>query len=244
MKSYNAYQLKLAMAGLMVFDHLHIVPGLLSSEWVGIFHLLTRCVGVFFAYMLVEGFMYTRNVTSYLVRLWAAAGMMAAGNSLLHFLYQAKEIHISNNIFLTLAVGLTVLLCLKDIGQQTRGGRIGLIVLATLLTLFGIGQTEGGMVILPFILITYLGRNATKKRTIAYLLFSLLLFFLSYQSYETWEMTLLMLVHNSDWFFISVLPILGLYNGESGPRTTFSRYFFYLFYPAHIWLLATLTYFL
>lgn len=32
------------MALLMVFDHLGKIPGLLSGEWEGIFHALTRCV--------------------------------------------------------------------------------------------------------------------------------------------------------------------------------------------------------
>lgn len=46
---YNAFQLKLFMAILMVFDHIDHIPGLLPIELAGVFHVLTRCVGVFFS---------------------------------------------------------------------------------------------------------------------------------------------------------------------------------------------------
>ena len=49
----NANRLKLLMMGLMVLDHIsYFVP----PEWALIFHVITRCVGVFFGYMAVEGF--------------------------------------------------------------------------------------------------------------------------------------------------------------------------------------------
>lgn len=157
MKSYNAYQLKLAMAGLMVLDHLKIIPNFISDQLALVFHLVTRCVAVFFAYMLVEGYLHTRNVKAYLLRLYGAAGFMALGNTLLNSLYQSKEIYISNNIFLTLAVGLTLLACLRNFSGHTRVKQIIQVLLAGLLTIIGFLFTEGGHGGLPFILITYLG---------------------------------------------------------------------------------------
>lgn len=38
-KSLNAFQLKLLMAFLMVFDHLDKIPGLLSGNWLVFFML-------------------------------------------------------------------------------------------------------------------------------------------------------------------------------------------------------------
>lgn len=244
MKSYNAYQLKLAMAGLMVLDHLKIIPDFIPDQLALVFHLATRCVAVFFAYMLVEGFLHTRNVKAYLLRLYGAAGFMTLGNTLLNSLYQSKGIYISNNIFLTLAVGLTLLVCLQNFSEHTRAKRIIQVLLAGLLTIIGALFTEGGTVVLPFILITYLGRESATKRTIAYGFLALVLLAMSYHPYETIEMTVQMMLFNADWLFILVLPIFGLYNGQAGPRTAFSRYFFYIFYPLHLWLLATIGYFL
>ncbi|HEM5250360.1 TPA: beta-carotene 15,15'-monooxygenase [Streptococcus suis] len=244
MKSYNAYQLKLAMAGLMVWDHLKIIPDFIPDQLSLIFHIITRCVAVFFAYMLVEGFLHTRNVKAYLLRLYGTAGLMATGNTLLNSLYQSKGIYISNNIFLTLAVGLTLLICLQNFSEHTRAKQIIQVLLAGLLTIIGALFTEGGTVVLPFILITYLGRESATKRTIAYGFLALVLLAMSYQPYERLEMTIQMMLYNADWLFILVLPILSLYNGQAGPRTVFSRYFFYIFYPLHLWILATIGYFL
>ncbi|WP_449459099.1 TraX family protein [Streptococcus suis] len=244
MKSYNAYQLKLAMAGLMVLDHLKIIPDFIPVQLALVFHLATRCVAVFFAYMLVEGYLHTRNVKAYLLRLYGAAGFIALGNTLLSSLYQSKGIYMSNNIFLTLAVGLTLLVCLRNFNEHTRVQQTIQVLLAGLLTIIGVLFTEGGVVVLPFILITYIGRKTATKQIIAYGLLALVLLAMSYQPYETIEMTVQMMLYNADWLFILVLPILSLYNGQAGPRTAFSRYFFYIFYPLHLWLLATIGFFL
>ncbi|WP_419580050.1 TraX family protein [Streptococcus suis] len=184
MKTYNTYQLKLAMAGLMVLDHLDIIPGFIPNQLGLVFHMMTRCVAVFFAYMLVEGYLHTRNVKAYLLRLYGAAGMMALGNTLLNSLYQSKEIYISNNIFVTLAVGLTMLVCLRNFAEHTRKQQILQVISVGLLTIFGAFLTEGGTVVLPFILITYLGRKSLFKRNLAYGLFALFLLFTSYQPYK------------------------------------------------------------
>lgn len=244
MKSYNAYQLKLAMAGLMVLDHLDIIPGFIPDQLSLVFYMVTRCVAVFFAYMLVEGYLHTSNVRAYLLRLYGAAGIMALGNTLLNNFYQSKEIYISNNIFMTLAVGLTMLVCLRNFAEHTRKQQILQVLSVGLLTILGAFLTEGGNVVLPFILITYMGRKSLVKRNIAYGILALLLLFLSYQPYESIGMTIQMMLYNADWLFILVLPILNLYNGQAGPRTAFSRYFFYIFYPLHLWLLATIAYFI
>ncbi|MFI3053081.1 MULTISPECIES: TraX family protein [Streptococcus] len=244
MKTYNAYQLKLAMAGLMVLDHLDIIPGFIPNQLGLVFHMMTRCVAVFFAYMLVEGYLHTSNVKAYLLRLYGAAGIMALGNTLLNNFYQSKEIYMSNNIFMTLAVGLTLLVCLRNFAEHSRKQQIVQVVLAGLLTILGALFTEGGSVVLPFILITYMGRKSLVKRNIAYGILALLLLFLSYQPYETIEVTVQMMLYNADWLFILVLPILSFYNGQAGLRTAFSRYFFYIFYPLHLWLLATIAFFI
>ena len=64
----NAFQIKLFMVALMVLDHLPHIPGLIPPMWAGIFHALTRCVGAWFAFNAVEGFLHTRNQTNYNIR--------------------------------------------------------------------------------------------------------------------------------------------------------------------------------
>ena len=45
------------------------------------------------------------------------------------------------------------------------------------------------------------------------------------------------LTFDSEWMMISVLPFIWLYNGQRG-----TKYFFYIIYPAHLWILMILRY--
>ena len=69
----NANQLKLFMMGVMVLDHItYFIPPELGL----VFHVITRCVGVFFGYMAVQGVKHTRNVYRYNGRLYLWALIM------------------------------------------------------------------------------------------------------------------------------------------------------------------------
>ena len=92
MRKYNAFELKVFMAGLMIFDHLDHIPEFLSPEVAGLFHVLTRCVGVWFAYAAVESSLYTRSRLNYIARIFLAAAGMALGNLLLNRLGEEAEL--------------------------------------------------------------------------------------------------------------------------------------------------------
>ncbi|MGC6768799.1 TraX family protein [Enterococcus sp. LJL51] len=232
----NANQLKFLMMGLMVLDHISFF---VSDTTATIFHIITRCVGVFFAYMVVEGFFYTRSRQNYLMRLGAAAGMMAAGSSLLNLWLADPAVQVHNNIFLTLTAGLLMLLLFSWSSSQKQLG-LKLMGFAGALALLAAGAlfTEGGMVILPFMAITYFTREKVLLRDACYLAFSLLLLITSFQWMGDWSNTLLMLGVNSDFAFISVVPFLHLYNGQKGQTSPMTKYAFYLFYPLHLWVIA------
>ena len=235
MKKYNAYQIKLFMAILMVFDHLPYIEGLVPIQFIGPVHVITRCVGVWFAYMAVEGFVHTHNRAKYNVRLFFWAGIMFLGNLAVKAL---TGVAISNNIFLTLAVGVLGLNIITYGKNKSKISLLYKIPALLILGVFSFGFAEGGHVIYPFILITYLLKNKLKLRNIFYLALSILLFYISYVPYETIETTINMLLFNCDFMFLLVLPFLYLYNGERGRNDKFSKYFFYVFYPAHLWLIA------
>ena len=102
--------------------------------------------------------------------------------------------------------------------------------------------TEGGMVMIPFMLITYGCRKNKVLRNLLYLALAFLLFVMSIEVYPSLSETLSMMLYNSDWLFITVLPFLYLYNGERGYTSKWSKYFFYIFYPAHLWLIALIAF--
>ena len=233
----NQFQIKILMAFLMVFDHIHYIPGLLPEPVVGIFHVITRIVGVWFAYCAVEGVMHTHNIKKYTIRLFTWAGIMLIGNQILNNMYRAKNIYIENNIFMTIAVGVLMIVALTKISN-----RLISYIATTLILLAGALLTEGGLTILPFMLITYLTYDKEKIRNISYIVLSILLFLTSFNDYGDISSTLDMLAFNSDFMFIFVLPFIYLYNGERGGDSKFSKYFFYIFYPAHLWIIMTIAY--
>ena len=118
----------------------------------------------------------------------------------------------------------------------TVGALLGSIVLSIL-------PIGGGLPILPFMVITYALYSRVVWRDLAYLALAAAMFALVWQPYDTWQATVSMLAENSDFMLVLVIPVLHLYNGEHGPHTRFSKYFFYVFYPAHLWLLALIAYF-
>jgi len=65
MKKWNATQLKYLMASVMLLDHIPNITGIVSPIWEGIFHAMTRYVGVWFAFMSMEGFIHIRNLKNY-----------------------------------------------------------------------------------------------------------------------------------------------------------------------------------
>ncbi|MDC4232768.1 conjugal transfer protein TraX [Actinomyces sp. B33] len=237
----NQYWIKLAMAALMVTDHLEHVPGLIDPNLALAFHVITRCVAVWFAYGAVEGVLHTRDLRRYLIRLWGAAAIMFLGNALLTRLLATRGlVHFENNIFLTLAIGVSLIAVARMIVNPMARG-VYLAVMGVVGAVVG-GIVEGGNVIIPFMLITFAAYRRPVVRDIGYVLFAVVLFAMSWVPYSTPEQTLSMLAFNSDFMLILVIPVLHLYNGERGPHTAFSKYFFYVFYPAHLWLLALIAY--
>lgn len=244
MKKFNAYQIKMFMAWIMVLDHLDHIPNFISADLSLVFHVVTRCVGVWFAYMVAEGFYYTRDKLRYNLRIAGWAFFMWGGNLALEMLYQSKEISIENNIFATLALSVLALNVLGGFKKSRAVMRIvkviGLVGVIALGILIG---AEGLVPVLPFVLISYYLRDRIKVRNVVMLLFALFLFVTSYVPYDDFASTIQMLAYNSDFMFITVIPFIYLYNGERGPKGRFAKYFFYVFYPAHLWIIATIAYF-
>lgn len=229
--------LKLAMMILMVFDHIGaFIPAGLSA----VFHLLTRPVAPVFAFMAIEGFIYSKNREKYLVRLYSWSFIMAGGNILVNrFIIRNPVYFVNNNIFFTLALGVSLLYVYENF---TRGGRKVLgSFLSLIIFLSGSFFSEGGIFILPFMLIGYIFRDNRLKRDFIYLFITLVLASMTFVKYDSWWESFRMLALNSDFLiFIAGLPFIYLYNGQKGGGARNLKYLFYIFYPVHLWLLGIL----
>ncbi|WP_167630634.1 TraX family protein [Listeria valentina] len=242
----NANQLKLSMMFLMILDH--IEPLLTYYEYGSYlsvaFGLLTRCVAPIFAFMAVEGFYYTRSRAKYLFRLYGAAIVMFLGNTLLnHTVGRIGGVVVENNIFLTLAVGVTIL-GFVEIIQKKKGKlkKVFSAISVVLLCSFGLFLTEGGIVVIPFMLISYFYREKWKIRDIGYFILAGFLFYfeifsglqvISWQN--IWNM---IFAGNYSFMIILAIPFIRLYNGKKGSTKKFYKYLFYVFYPVHLWLIT------
>lgn len=227
---YNAFQLKLFMAILMVFDHIDHIPGLLPIELAGVFHVLTRCVGVFFAFLAVDGFRYTHDRKRYVLRLFVWAAIMATGNTVYNLIAADPALSIHNNIFFPLALGVLMLCVLAGSGPLPL--RIcGVVFLVLFASIFA----EGGIVVHAHHLPVPRPHPAAQSA-------------LSRARRAAVRHVLRPLPHpvrNPDhaghqlgFMFPLVIPFLAMYDGTRGPKTAFSKYFFYVFYPLHLWIIG------
>ena len=39
------------------------------------------------------------------------------------------------------------------------------------------------------------------------------------------------------WMMVFALPLILAYNGQRGSNSPLAKWFFYIFYPAHLWIL-------
>ena len=234
MKKLDAFQIKVFALVLMLMDHLWFAFPQVFPMW---FHPISRVVSPIFAFLLVEGFFHTRDRKKYNLRLWGWAAFMQLGDIAINILLKSKEVSVYNNIFLTLALGLTIISVIENSRSKVGANKLILIAVSILLLPLSI-FVEGGMTVIPFILITYLFRESDNKKIIGYIILSAILFKMSYVLYPTVKETIEMLMFNSDFLLILAVPFILMYNGERGINNKFSKYLFYVFYPLHLWVLA------
>lgn len=239
MKKFNAFQIKILLIALMLLDHVFFAFNGLMPSWV---HALTRGVAPMFAYFLVEGYFYTRDKRKYGARLFGFAVFMYFGNMIINDIFASKNIIVDNNIFATLFVGFIVISIFERAKNNEGLVKVLLIVVAIVVAFYAANLVEGGFSVIPFIMITYFFKGNKKKQIIGYLLLSIILFFMSYVHYDSIKDTFDMLMYNSDFLEILAIPTILIYNGKRGLNNKFGKYLFYVFYPLHLWILASISF--
>ncbi|MDL2233713.1 conjugal transfer protein TraX [Ruminococcaceae bacterium OttesenSCG-928-L11] len=213
----DGFTLKMIMAVLMLMDHLYFfLPG-----WPFWFHQVSRVVAPMFAFFVAEGMVYTSNRAAYIGRMALFGGVMLAADVVLFMIFGAYP---PNTILISLAITAALIACIDKLREDATTRRplyllavVGLVLLSLFFEGMFICQLTG--------LVCYYLRSRKGLMCIVYVAVSMA--FLAMQGMAASVQALMI---------FAVIPFL-LYNGKRGLNNRFAKYFFYVFYPVHIWIL-------
>lgn len=185
------------------------------------------------AYLLIEGFYYTRNRNKYAARMavfWLVSiypfHMLFYGN------HSFNIIELVNNIFLTLLMGLLLMISYEKVNTPLL--RVLLVIFFSVMTLTSDWSLIGILLIFGF----YKGKN---KETgiwwpVVYTTVLLTLLF-ALTHFAAPQMVPLYQVFTG-LGMLMVIPLLNAYNEERGYSPKWVKWGFYAFYPAHLVILS------
>lgn len=241
-KKLNANHLKLIAILAMTIDHAAwlLFPGYPREALPLLLHLIGRLTCPIMCYFIAEGYHYTRDVRRYTARLTILAlvshfAYVFASNgfqdwhSFLPFYYGG--LLNQTGVVWSLLGGL-LMLRVCDSGKLKEWAKILLVVLICLLTLPADWSCIAALCILS------IGQNRGKPRAqILWCLFYVGLYALVYCLAIDPVYGLLQLG------VVLSVPLLKLYNGKLGENPAVNRgmkWFFYLYYPLHLFLIGVL----
>ena len=219
--------LKYIVIVAMLTDHIaEMFSAYLDPNVYSIMRFIGRLTGPTMAFFLGEGAKYTRDIAKYQKRLGIFALI-----SWLPFIYagigpqkllETPSLFLMQSVIYTLFLGVTAIR-VWDSTVYSKNMKITLIVVLCIASL--IGDWPIMDVLAP--LFMYIYRDDKKKRYIA----------------VGASFTPCIFVALSDgWFQLGMLMvplvIIFLYNGKGGKKSAFNKWFFYIFYPAHLLILG------
>lgn len=227
---FTSAQLKILALSAMLLDHIGVV---LFPE-----QLWMRCAGriafPLFAFELVQGYIHTRDLRRYALRLLLLAAVseipfnLAIGAS---FFYPWRQ-----NTVWTLLCGLVACFCADALaGENKLSLRLAyLLGLIAALLLSELMMTDYGTGGVMFILLFLLTKNGGAVGAVAQLvgMLALCLLLLGGRTIVVGAFEL-----EVEYFALLSLPFIWLYNGRRGAHGRALQYAAYAFYPAHLLIL-------
>ncbi|MEG1779383.1 MAG: TraX family protein, partial [Oscillospiraceae bacterium] len=236
------FTLKIIAVILMTFDHLYSFFPNIFPYW---FTCIGRLSAPLFFFCLAWGLHYTHNKLNYLKRLYIGSLIMGIGDTMLPIIFHAPQGHLMNNIFSTMLC-TAIIVFLIDLYRSNdphfKKYCFGFIVLQAVQlficivtvnfapkfinlaigvfpSIFGV---EGDIMCISMGILLYLFKDDRIKLIISFTLLSL--FWIALNPIQ--------------WLIIFPLPLMLLYNNKRGYGM---KYFFYIYYPLHIFIFYILS---
>jgi hypothetical protein len=246
----SGYNLKILGIILMIIDHIHQMFYIYGAPvW---FNMIGRACMPIFLFMSAEGFYYTKSRKKYMLRLLIGFWFMNIMNLLIELQFPLENVALMNNVFGTMLLAVFYMWMTDMVRKGFKEKSFKKIIL-------GIGGT-----LLPFLAYILMTAaisadliTAAKVIVIAVptiftveggwsaVLLAVLFYWLRKNRWVQLIPLVVLSVLSArsggyQWMMVfAIIPII-LYNGRQGRK---DKYFFYIFYPAHIYLFYIVSYF-
>ena len=244
-KILDSNQLKLIAIIAMTVDHIAwaMFDGYPTALLPLAMHIIGRLTCPIMCYFIAEGYHYTRNINKYTFRLFAFAfvshfAYIFASNDFVDFksfipFYYGNFLN-QTSVMWSLAWGL-VMLRIADSKRIKSIYKVLLVMLICIITL----PSDWSCIAALCIMAVGTNRGDFRKQMswmIFYVaLYSLVYFFAIDKAYGILQMGVVLSI-----------PVIAMYNGKRGKNpkiNKFMKWFFYIFYPAHLFVIGLVNYF-
>lgn len=224
--NFDANTLKLMAIVAMFFDHF-VAVFVLHDSLAGIYlRFPGRISAPIISYFIAEGYYYTSNRKRYLTRLFVFALVSHLPYNLL-FGYGFFE---ATSVIWGLAMGLIALMAVKE----ERFHPLLKLAIVALCAWFSIRANWNFVVVFWIVGFGIFRGNVNKQiwsfigvGVVFHLIPTMIRFGLNHEAYPHWY----------QFGFVLAIPLLLSYNGLKGNVSKWSGWFFYIFYPGHLFLL-------
>ncbi len=216
----SSFVLKIIAIITMFIDHLGYA---MFSGNFSFFNYIGRLAFPIFAFQISEGYIHTKNLKKYFLRLFIFAIISQIPFMLFHSIINNS---FSLNIFFTLLLGL---FCIY-IYDKSKYKTLGLAISILIAYISEIACCDYGFYGVSIILIFYIFKNHIILSNILFVIATAIKYIIPMLKYRIYNENLIYL------FIFTIMPTLfiSLYNNKKGKDT---KYLLYLFYPIHLLLI-------
>ena len=211
----SSFVLKMIAIISMFIDHIgYIIFGKLSF-----FNYIGRLAFPIFAFQISEGYIHTKNLKKYFLRLFLFAIISQIPYILF---YNIISTGFALNIFFTLFLGLTCIFIYDKLDYK----KLGIIISIFIGIVAEYIHCDYGFYGIAIILIFYIFKNNTFLATLSFIIATSINYIPLYIASQFNKIYLYL-------FICTIIPaiFISLYNGKKGKDT---KYLLYLFYPIHL----------